>query len=95
MTPPPFIAIKLRKGWSLDSGGLALRSPGRRIVPDLPPGARLRPALELPPQSPPTAVEHELARFVHLTLADPVSLEAAYLVALGWPFVEHAEIIER
>ena len=95
MSPPPFIAIKLKRGWTLEADSAALLSPPRRVVPELPSGARLQPALEVPPPSQPTAAERELARYLHVVLPDGVDPEAVLETVLGWRFVESAEVVDE
>lgn len=92
MPTQPFIVIKLRAGWTLVGDGRSVSWYGHRSTVDLPGGARLMPALRLPPvpEGEATPAELELARYVHLLLPDNVGTEAALALAATWTFVERA-----
>jgi len=92
MPKQPFIVIKLRAGWSLVGDGRSVVGYGQRTTVDLPSGARLVPALRLPPvpEDEATPAEIELARYVHLLLPPGMSTGAALVMIGGWTFVERA-----
>lgn len=86
------MVVKLKSGWSLDTQQSLFKRRGQQIVPWLPTGARLKPALpiEAPPRL--TPAERELARYVHLHWPDAPSPEDALALARSWPCVERAEL---
>ena len=88
-----FIVIKLKPGWAFDAASGAVRRSGRVLQPAVPQGMKLVPALAvpLPPHGRPTPAERELARFVHLMLADESVVDEALALVRDWPFVERAE----
>jgi len=94
MSTPPFIVIHLQPGWVLGADAASLVHRGRSTVLDLPTGAWLVPALEVPPpeQGRRTPAEHEIARYLHLHL--PAGLDAEHMLARAatWPGVERVTL---
>lgn len=90
MPPAPFLVLKLKPGWTFDVDTAQATRRGLRVQLLLPPGARLRAALVLPPVPPRrrSAAEREIARYVHLLLPPAMSADAALELARGWVFVE-------
>lgn len=89
---PVVVVVKLKDGWRLDPEGTLFRHRGQQVVPCLPIGARLRPALRIDPPPHATPAERELLRFVHLHWPDAPSPEDALALARSWPCVERAEL---
>lgn len=85
------MVVKLKPGWRLDLAQALFRRRAQQVVPCLPAGARLRPALSIDDAGAPTPAERELARFVHLHWPDAPSTEDALALARSWPCVERAE----
>jgi hypothetical protein len=88
----PFIAIKLKDGWTLAPDGASVNSGSRRMTPAMPAGATLVPAIPLPAGGRLTKAERELTRFVHLRLPAGTSLDEALALARSWEFVERADL---
>jgi hypothetical protein len=93
---PAHVVIKLKSGWQLDADGDAFVSGKTgRIVPELPKGAALLPAMPIAPapaaRGKAAAAQRELARFVHLRLPRGMSVEEGLEMAHGWEAVESAE----
>ena len=88
-----FIVVKFRAGCALLGDGRSVLVGGRRRAVDLPSGARLVPALRIPPANVDdlTEAERELSRYVHLRLPPDLPIDEALQLARGWDFVERAE----
>lgn len=89
MATPPFIVIRLRRGWALGNDACSLVRDGQRTAVELPAGARLTPALVVPPpeDGAPTAAETEIARYLHLHLPVGADLATALQQVAAWPGV--------
>ena len=95
---PAHVVIKLKSGWQLDPNSGALVSGNtKRVVPDLPKGAALVPAMPAAPapaaRGKAAAAQRELARFVHLRLPAGMSAEEGVALATRWDGVESAQAV--
>jgi hypothetical protein len=88
------VVIKLKPGWAFepDSGRVVHGKLG--VLPALPAGARLSPAIDIPP--PPrgwqrTPGELELARYLQLEAPPGCAEDELLDVVRGWSFVERVE----
>lgn len=91
-TSGPIVIVKLKPGWVFDVDAGVARRRGEQVQLLLPPGARLRPALPLPPHRHRTPGERELERFLHLLPPPQMNGEAALALVRDWRFVESAEL---
>ncbi len=89
----PIVIVKLKAGWVFDVDAGVARRRGEQVQLLLPPGARLRPALPLPPQRHRTRGERELQRYLHLLPPPEMDGEAALALVRDWRFVESAELV--
>lgn len=89
MSMPPFIVIRLQPGWALGADAASLVHRGRSTALDLPSGAWLAPALDVPPpeHGQRTPAEHEIARYLHLHLPAGLGGEDMLARVATWPGV--------
>ncbi len=88
----PIVIVKLKRGWVFDvDAGVASRR-GERVQLMLPPGARVLPALPLPPQRHRTPGEREILRFLKLLPPPEMDGQAALALVRDWRFVESAHL---